>query len=165
MWIRTTPGEAEFGGVVKGAAEGLGVRSLAVDVGLQVELAGRADSSSATGICRRSSTGHVCGTWLLAISGSKSVFDRPLSPAQGAAVQVLSVYSAFLDWTSRPVEEAVRHLFPPRSSCFQQVGVSILPSTLKTYKSVLRHVANTSVSVEELHPLVLRRMTRRNVRL
>ena len=52
-------GEAELGGVVKDAAEGLGVQSLAWDVGLQVKLAVHADSSAAIGICRRSGIGRT----------------------------------------------------------------------------------------------------------
>ena len=51
--------EAELGGVVKGAAEGLGVQSLAWVMGLQVKLAEHVDSSAAIGICRRSGIGRV----------------------------------------------------------------------------------------------------------
>ena len=41
------------------AAEGLGVQSLALDMGLQMKLAVHADSSAAIGICRRSGIGRV----------------------------------------------------------------------------------------------------------
>ena len=57
--VTLSSGEAELGGVVKGAAEGLGVQSLALDMGLQVKLAVHADSSAAIGICRRSGIGSV----------------------------------------------------------------------------------------------------------
>ena len=53
--VTLSSGEAE----VKGVTEGLGVQSLAWDVGLQVKLAARADSSAVTGICRRSGIGRV----------------------------------------------------------------------------------------------------------
>ena len=45
--------------MVKGAAEGLGVQSLAWDMGLHIDLAIHADSSAAIGICRRSGIGRV----------------------------------------------------------------------------------------------------------
>ena len=42
-------------------------------------------------------------------------------------VQVRTIHFA-LPQTSKPVEQEARHLFPPRLSCFQQVGDCCLPS-------------------------------------
>ena len=52
-------GEAELGGVVKGATEDLGAQALALDVGLELRLSLHADSSAAIGICRRTGVGRV----------------------------------------------------------------------------------------------------------
>jgi hypothetical protein len=57
--VTLSSGEAELGGVVKGAAEGLGAQALALDLGLRLDLALHADSSAAIGICRRSGIGRV----------------------------------------------------------------------------------------------------------
>ena len=58
-------GEAELGGVVKGASEGLGLQSIALDLGLGLGLRVHTDSSAAQGICSRSGIGKV---WHLAVS-------------------------------------------------------------------------------------------------
>ncbi len=57
--ITLSSGEAELGGLVKGASEGIGLQSLAadLDIGLKLEL--HADSAAAIGICRRSGIGRV----------------------------------------------------------------------------------------------------------
>ena len=57
--ITLSSGESELGGVVKGAAEGLGVQALALDMGVEVSLSLHADSSAAIGICRRAGIGRV----------------------------------------------------------------------------------------------------------
>ena len=57
--ITLSSGEAELGGVVKGASEGLGLRSLARDLGLDFSLELHTDSSAALGICRRTRIGWV----------------------------------------------------------------------------------------------------------
>jgi len=57
--ITLSSGEAELGGVVKAASEGLGLQSLAADLGLSVSLAICTDSSAAVGICRRAGIGKV----------------------------------------------------------------------------------------------------------
>ena len=57
--VTLSSGEAELGGVVKGAAEGLGVQALATDMGLEPGLSLHADSSAAIGICRRAGIGRV----------------------------------------------------------------------------------------------------------
>ena len=57
--ITLSSGEAELGGVVKGATEGLGLRSLARDLGLDVCIELLADSAAAIGICRRTGIGRV----------------------------------------------------------------------------------------------------------
>ena len=57
--ITLSSGEAELAGIVKGAAEALGLQSLALDLGVKVDVRLYADSSAAIGICRRSGIGRV----------------------------------------------------------------------------------------------------------
>ena len=57
--ITLSSGEAELGGVVKAATEGIGLQSLARDLGLDFSLQLYADSSAAIGICRRTGIGRV----------------------------------------------------------------------------------------------------------
>ena len=59
-WLKTqkvvtlSSAEAELGGVVLAATEGLGTQSVALDLGISVRLRIRADSSAAIGIFNRS---------------------------------------------------------------------------------------------------------------
>ena len=57
--IALSSGEAELAGVVKGTGEGLGIQSLALDLGVELNLHVHADSSAAIGICRRTGIGKV----------------------------------------------------------------------------------------------------------
>ena len=57
--IALSSGEAELAGIVKGAAEGLGLVAVARDLGLEASLRLYADSSAAIGICRRTGIGRV----------------------------------------------------------------------------------------------------------
>ena len=57
--ITLSSGEAELGGVVKGATEGLGIQAVARDLGIDLPLKLWADSSAAIGICRRTGIGRV----------------------------------------------------------------------------------------------------------
>eukprot|EP00969_Alexandrium_andersonii_P043624 1912624-Alexandrium_andersonii.AAC.1 len=57
--IALSPGEAELAGIVKGAAEGLGLRAIAQDLGFTAALEVCAGSSAAIGICRRTGIGRV----------------------------------------------------------------------------------------------------------
>merc|ERR1712122_7442 len=57
--VTLSSGEAELAGIVKGTAEALGLRSLAIDLGLTVSIQVYADSAAAIGICRRSGIGRV----------------------------------------------------------------------------------------------------------
>jgi hypothetical protein len=57
--VTLSSGEAELAGIVKGAAEAIGLKSLAADLGIHTELRVYADSSAAIGICRRSGIGKV----------------------------------------------------------------------------------------------------------
>ena len=57
--IALSSGEAELAGIVKGAAEGMGLASVAQDLGIETHLRVCADSSAAIGICRRSGIGRV----------------------------------------------------------------------------------------------------------
>ena len=51
--------EAELTGIVKGATEALGLKSLSADLGWDSGLKLHADSSAAIGICKRSGIGRV----------------------------------------------------------------------------------------------------------
>eukprot|EP00969_Alexandrium_andersonii_P095713 4227668-Alexandrium_andersonii.AAC.1 len=57
--IALSSGEAELAGIAKGAAEGMGIASIALDLGFSAGLRVRADSGAATGICRRTGIGRV----------------------------------------------------------------------------------------------------------
>ena len=57
--VTLSSGEAELAGIVKGTAEGLGLRSLATDLGYTVGIRVYADSAAAIGICRRCGIGRV----------------------------------------------------------------------------------------------------------
>ena len=57
--VTLSSAEAELGGVVQGASEGLGAQSIAQDLGITAALTLWADSSAAIGICRRSGIGRV----------------------------------------------------------------------------------------------------------
>ena len=59
--VTLSSGEAELYGVVKGATEALGLRSLGEDLRIQdkIVIDLHADSSAAIGICRRSGIGKV----------------------------------------------------------------------------------------------------------
>jgi len=57
--VTLSSGEAELAGIVKDTAEALGLRSLALDLGIDASIRVHADSSAAIGICRRSGIGKV----------------------------------------------------------------------------------------------------------
>ena len=57
--VTLSSGEAELNGIVKGAAEALGMQSLSRDLGVEMPLSLHADSAAAIGICRRSGIGRV----------------------------------------------------------------------------------------------------------
>jgi hypothetical protein len=57
--VTLSSGEAELNGIVKGAAEALGLQSLGRDLGIEIELSLHTDSAAAVGICRRSGIGKV----------------------------------------------------------------------------------------------------------
>jgi len=57
--VTLSSGEAELAGIVKGAAEALGLKSLARDLGREIPIKLFADSSAAIGICKRSGIGKV----------------------------------------------------------------------------------------------------------
>ena len=57
--LALSSGEAELAGILKGTSEGMGLRSLAQDLGVTVDLHIRTDSSAAIGICRRTGLGKV----------------------------------------------------------------------------------------------------------
>eukprot|EP00969_Alexandrium_andersonii_P186011 8218825-Alexandrium_andersonii.AAC.1 len=57
--IALSSGEAELAGIVKGAAEGLGLVAIAQDLGFSAALEACADSSAAIGISRRTGIGRA----------------------------------------------------------------------------------------------------------
>ena len=57
--IALSSGEAELAGIVKGTAEGIGLRSLAMDLGIPLKLEVLADSSAAIGMCHQAGVGKV----------------------------------------------------------------------------------------------------------
>ena len=57
--IALSPGEAELVGIVRGAAQGLGRRSMAYDLGFDVHLHLYTDATAAIGICRRRGLGRI----------------------------------------------------------------------------------------------------------
>ena len=64
-WSTTQPtvglssGEAELGGICRGASKALGLRSIASDLGLDFEVAVHTDATAAIGICRRRGLGKI----------------------------------------------------------------------------------------------------------
>ena len=67
--IALSSGEAELVGILKGASMGLGMQSLARDLGLELEVQVHSDSSAAIGISRRRGLGkirhiHVGDLWV-----------------------------------------------------------------------------------------------------
>ena len=57
--IALSSGEAELGAVTRGLAEGLGVRSVLADFGVEVDLELLSDATAAIGMCRRLGLGRV----------------------------------------------------------------------------------------------------------
>ena len=67
--VALSSGEAELGGICRGASHGLGLQSLAADLGIKVELEVLTDATAAIGICRRRGLGkirhlHVADLWV-----------------------------------------------------------------------------------------------------
>ena len=64
-WSTTQPtialssGEAELGGLCKGAANGIGLRSVARDLGIPLKIKVRSDATAALGISRRLGIGKI----------------------------------------------------------------------------------------------------------
>ena len=57
--IALSSGEAELVGIVRGASQSLGFRSMALDLGFDVSLRIKTDASAAIGICRRRGLGRI----------------------------------------------------------------------------------------------------------
>ena len=57
--VALSSGEAEVGGICKGASIGLGLQSVAADLGLVWKLAVHTDATAAIGICRRKGLGKI----------------------------------------------------------------------------------------------------------
>ena len=64
-WSQTQPtialssGEAELGGLAKGIAQGMGLRSIAADLGIDLPLTLRTDATAAMGMARRLGIGKI----------------------------------------------------------------------------------------------------------
>ena len=64
-WSRTQPtialssGEAELGGISKGMSQGIGLRSIAQDLGFDFSLKVRTDATAAIGMSRRLGVGNI----------------------------------------------------------------------------------------------------------
>ena len=57
--VALSSGEAEVGGICKGASIGLGLQSVAADLGLSWALSVHSDATAAIGICRRKGLGKI----------------------------------------------------------------------------------------------------------
>ena len=57
--VALSSGEAELSGICRGASRGIGVRSIARDLGLELNLIVHTDATAAIGICRRRGLGKV----------------------------------------------------------------------------------------------------------
>ena len=57
--VALSSGEAELGGLVKGAAEAMGLRSVMGDLGTTCDIILHADATAAIGICRRRGLGKI----------------------------------------------------------------------------------------------------------
>ena len=57
--VALSSGEAELGGICRGASIGLGLQSLASDLGMTLELEVLTDATAAIGICRRRGLGKI----------------------------------------------------------------------------------------------------------
>ena len=57
--IALSSGEAELAGIVRGAGEGIGMRSFGCDLGLSLRIRVHSDASAAIGMCRRTGIGRI----------------------------------------------------------------------------------------------------------
>ena len=67
--VALSSGEAELGGICRGASNGLGLQALAADLGIHLTLEVLTDATAAIGICRRRGLGrirhlHVADLWV-----------------------------------------------------------------------------------------------------
>ena len=67
--VALSSGEAELGGICRGASQALGLQSLALDLGIELGLEVLTDATAAIGICRRRGLGkirhlHVADLWI-----------------------------------------------------------------------------------------------------
>ena len=58
-FVTLSSAEAELGGIVRCATESIGIQSLAIDLGIRVEILLFADAAAAIGICQRTGVGRV----------------------------------------------------------------------------------------------------------
>ena len=72
--VALSSAEAELGGICKGASQGLGLRALAKDLGIELQLEMFTDATAAVGTCRRRGLGKFA-TWRRPTSGYKRNYD------------------------------------------------------------------------------------------
>ena len=85
--VALSSAEAELTGIVKGAAQSMGLRSLATDLGLSFQIEVKTDAAAAIGICRRRGLGkvrhlHTADLWIQDKVRTKDII---LSKVLGAA--------------------------------------------------------------------------------
>ena len=68
--LALSSGEAELGGLCKGASMALGLRSVADDLGITYDLTLQADATAAIGMARRAEL-VKCVTWMFRCCGSR----------------------------------------------------------------------------------------------
>ena len=108
--VTLSSAEAELGGIVHGATEGLGVQSVAADLGIPGALTLRADAQAAIGICRRSGIGRVRH---LAV-GQLWIQER----IREKAIRLEKVAGE-----ANPADAATKHLCADRlRKCYEAVG-------------------------------------------
>ena len=94
--ISLSSGEAELHGIAHGAAQGLGMQSLLIDLGWKMKLRVHSDATAATGICRRQGLGkirHLATTdmWIQDKVGIKQIELHKVLGTENAA-DVLTKY-------------------------------------------------------------------------
>lgn len=109
--VTLSSGEAELAGVVKGTSEALGLQSVALDLGIEVAVRVRADSSAALGICQRSGIGKV-----------RHLAVAQLWVQEKVKNQEISLYKVL--GLENPADMCTKHLARPAlNKCLAKLGV------------------------------------------
>ena len=102
--IALSRAEAELSGIVKGAAQAIGLRSVAADLGQTYELELKTDATAAIGICRRRGLGkirhlHTADLW---VQDKVKTGDFALSKILGAE-NPADLLTKYLDGRSQDI--------------------------------------------------------------